>query len=209
MNKKFILRANSFVLFIEKIAPILILGSIFLVIFDKFELAFELKDTIFLFLIVIIAISRGIFVLLNNKCVITINDDSLTLLKGNNLPKSYKFEDIEKMSYMYYGIYNIIFKNGENEKVEMFNELIQTEREYIDINTILHSILQERFYSHYTEDLILYSENNNYPDYLTKYDMTLKGKRIIATVLYTAFSIPIIVLFFINLLFITLSLILK
>ena len=61
----------------------------------------------------------------------------------------------------------------------------------------------------YTEDLILYSENNNYPDYLTKYDMTLKGKRIIATVLYTAFSIPIIVLFFINLLFITLSLILK
>ena len=37
------------------------------------------------------------------------------------------------------------------------------------------SILQERFYSHYTEDLILYSENNNYPDYLTKYDMTLKG----------------------------------
>ena len=209
MNKKFILRANSFVLFIEKIAPILILGSIFLVICDKFELAFELKDTIFLFLIVIIAISRGIFVLLNNKCVITINDDSLTLLKGNNLPKSYKFEDIEKMSYMYYGIYNIIFKNGENEKVEMFNELIQTEREYIDINTILHSILQERFYSHYTEDLILYSENNNYPDYLTKYDMTLKGKRIIATVLYTAFSIPIIVLFFINLLFITLSLILK
>ena len=209
MNKKFILRANSFVLFIEKIAPILILGSIFLVIFDKFELAFELKDTIFLFLIVIIAISRGIFVLLNNKCVITINDDSLILLKGNNLPKSYKFEDIEKMSYMYYGIYNIIFKNGENEKVEMFNELIQTEREYIDINTILHSILQERFYSHYTEDLILYSENNNYPDYLTKYDMTVKGKRIIATVLYTAFSIPIIVLFFINLLFITLSLILK
>ena len=205
MNKKFILRANSFVLFIEKIAPILILGSIFLVIFDKFKLAFELKDTIFLFLIVIIAISKGIFVLLNNKCVITINDDSLTLLKGNNLPKSYKFEDIEKMSYMYYGIYNIIFKNGENEKVEMFNELIQTEREYIDINTILHSILQERFYSHYTEDLILYSENNNYPDYLTKYDMTLKGKRIIATVLYTAFSIPIIVLFFINLLFITLS----
>ena len=79
-------------------------------IFDKFELAFELKDTIFLFLIVIIAISRGIFVLLNNKCVITINDDSLSLLKGNNLPKSYKFEDIEKMSYMYYGIYNIIFK---------------------------------------------------------------------------------------------------
>lgn len=209
MNKKFILRANSFVLFIEKIAPILILGSIFLVIFDKFELAFELKDTIFLFLIVIIAISRGIFVLLNNKCVITINDDSLTLLKGNNLPKSYKFEDIEKMSYMYYGIYNIIYKNGENEKVKMFNELIQTEREYIDINTILHSILQERFYSHYTEDLILYSENNNYPDYLTKYDMTVKGKRIIATVLYTAFSIPIIVLFFINLLFITLSLILK
>lgn len=205
MNKKFILRANSFVLFIEKIAPILILGSIFLVIFDKFKLAFEIKDTIFLFLIVIIAISKGIFVLLNNKCVITINDDSLTLLKGNNLPKSYKFEDIEKMSYMYYGIYNIIFKNGENEKVEMFNELIQTEREYIDINTILHSILQERFYSHYTEDLILYSENNNYPDYLTKYDMTLKGKRIIATVLYTAFSIPIIVLFFINLLFITLS----
>ena len=209
MNKMFILQESSFVIFIEKLAPILILGSIFLVIFDKFEIAFELKDTIFLFLIVIIAISRGIFVLLNNKCVITINDNSLTLLKGNNLSKSYKFEDIEKMSYMYYGVYNITFKNGEKEKVKMYNELIQIERKYIDINVILHNILQQRFSSHYTEDLVLYSENNNYPDYLTKYDRKIKGKRIIATILYAVFSIPIIVLFFINLFFIILSLILK
>lgn len=119
---------HPFVLFIEKAAPILILGSIFLIIFDKFEFAFELKDTVFSFSIVILAIFRAFFILINNKCIVTITDKSLTILKGNNLPKSYNFEDIENLSYMYYGIYNAVFKNGVNEKIEMFNELIQIEK---------------------------------------------------------------------------------
>jgi len=208
MKKIFILHENSFVLFIEKIAPILILGSIFLIIFDKFEIAFELKDTVFSFLIVILALFRAIFVLTNNKCIVTITDKSLTILKGNKLPKTYKFEDIENLSYMYYGIYNAVFKNGDKEKIKMFNELIQIEKRYIDINVILHNILQERFESHYTEDLVLYSENKNYPDYLIKYDRQIISKRIIATILYTLFSIPMVILFFINLFFMFLNLIL-
>lgn len=208
MKKIFILHENSFVLFIEKVAPILILGSIFLIIFDKFEIAFELKDTVFSFLIVILAIFRAIFVLTNNKCIVTITDKSLTILKGNKLPKTYKFEDIENLSYIYYGIYNAVFKNGDKEKIEMFNELIQIEKRYIDINVILHNILQERFESHYTEDLVLYSENKNYPDYLIKYDRQIISKRIIATILYTLFSIPMVILFFINLFFMFLNLIL-
>ena len=208
MKKIFILHENSFVLFIEKVAPILILGSIFLVIFDKFEMAFELKDTVFSFLIVILAIFRAIFVLTNNKCIVTITDKSLTILKGNKLPKTYKFEDIENLSYMYYGIYNVVLKNGDKEKIEMFNELIQIEKRYIDINVILHNILQDRFESHYTEDLVLYSENKKYPDYLIKYDRQIISKRIIATILYTLFSIPMVILFFINLFFMFLNLIL-
>jgi len=208
MKKIFILHENSFVLFIEKVAPILILGSIFLIIFDKFEIAFELKDTVFSFLIVILALFRAIFVLTNNKCIVTITDKSLTILKGNKLPKTYKFEDIENLSYMYYGIYNAVFKNGDKEKIKMFNELIQIEKRYIDINVILHNILQERFESHYTEDLVLYSENKNYPDYLIKYDRQIISKRIIATILYTLFSIPMVILFFINLFFMFLNLIL-
>ena len=207
MKKTFLIYENNFVIFVEKMAPLLILGSIFLLIFDKFEFALEFKDAICSFLIVIFAIFRGLFALLNNKYVITISEEHFTLSKGNNLPKIYKFEDIEKLSYLYYGTYNITYKNGYSEKVKMYNGLIQAEKKYIDINVILHKILQDKFHSHYTEDLDKYSEDNNYPEYLVKYDSSIKIKRIVATTFYTVFSIPIIVLFFINLFFIILDLI--
>ena len=208
MKKIFVLYENSFVIFVEKMAPILILGSIFLLLFDKFEVALNFKDAMFSFLIVFFAVSRGIFALYNNKCVVTISEDSFTLLKGNNFQKIYKFEDIEKLSYVYYGIYNIIYKNGDSEKVEMYNALIQIEKKYIDINVILHNILQDKFLSNYTEDLVIYSENNNYPEYLEKYDRSIKIKRIVATIFYTVFSIPIIILFLVNLFFTILDVIL-
>jgi len=141
MKKIFILHENSFVLFIEKVAPILILGSIFLIIFDKFEIAFELKDTVFSFLIVILALFRAIFVLTNNKCIVTITDKSLTILKGNKLPKTYKFEDIENLSYMYYGIYN---HSDKREKGFWFDEIIK------DADAVQHSLrnpMEDYFFS--------------------------------------------------------------
>ena len=198
INKTYILEENPFVIFIEKLAPILIIGSIFLVIFDKFEILFELKDVMPLNLIVFLAVIRGILVLRNNKCAVTIMNDSITLSKGNNLPIKYKFNDIEKLSYMYYGIYNVIYNDGTKDKILLFNELIQIEKKYIDINTILLDILQEKFDSHYTEDLIKYSKEHIYPDYLIKYDKSTLRKRIVATIFYVLFSLPIIILFFIN-----------
>lgn len=206
MNHIFVLKDNSFSLFIEKATPILILGTIFLIIFDKF-IVFEFKDAMYLYLIVIIALLRGIYFLFNNKCSVSITDESLTILKGNNYSKCYKFEDVELLSYLYYGVYNIQLKNGDKEKIKFNNELVKTEKSYIDINVVLYNILKEKFYCHYTDDLILYAQNYVYPNYLLKYDKMIKIKRIIATVLYILFSVPIIIMFLLNLFFALLSII--
>ncbi len=78
MKKVFNIQANSFILFVEYTVPILILGSIFLALFDKF-IALQLRDAMFPFAIMFLAIVRGVYNLINNKCTVIITDESLTI----------------------------------------------------------------------------------------------------------------------------------
>ena len=203
MKKVFDIQANSFILFVEYAAPILILGSIFLLIFSD-DFFFELKDFLLCSLVVFLAVLRGVYILINKKCSVTITDDSLTIFNKNTKPVILKFEDISTITYLYYGCYSVTYKNGKEEKVKIYNKILLPEKKYIEINVILQKVLQDKFNSHYTEDLILYSKDNKYPVGLEKYDKNLLSKRIVATILYSLFSIPIILLYLINLLVIIL-----
>lgn len=196
MEKQFNLRQNPFQVFLFIYAPIIIPGVILgSYLFGMNDIMKETGILIY-FVSFVTALVLGIKAIINNNKVLVVSDKNINLCrykknqvfveKQFNLEKITKIkapDNIESNNY-------IIYPKGAVPHSIRISSIISPEYETaLQISSAFYKLLDNRFICPFISDVRSYTESNIVPPEIREKQNSKNGNLIIATVLYSFFSI--------------------
>lgn len=194
MEEKFMLKHNSYMIFILNYAPIVVIGTIAVVFFHgKIVNWLEFLAVTAVF---IGALWKGLSPLKQNKRFLVITDKNITIGKYKR-KQPVVIQQIENESISMINASNIndtgaylIIKNDKTPEVLEISAGFKPDKELVlKINAAFYKIFGDKFHIENNQEIQDYINTNVVPDEIIKADKNTKGTRIALSCIQTLLSI--------------------